>query len=209
MWRRSRLVGVALMLVLSSANHDVFAQRLTQPLDADRYTDDEWHLSVRYIMTPQEALDYRALKTVAERDEFITRFWARRDPTPATPQNEFRDEFDRRVAYANAHFANPNDGPHTGVDTDRGRIYVLFGAPASVSTYRTGAYEIWQYGRLQQFPAKNLQILFSIPPIDSCDTSYRVLSPDPIESSKQGHTSGGGVPGPSCDSENRGGLHCC
>jgi GWxTD domain-containing protein len=167
----------------------VRSQQQTQVLGRDWYADDEWHLLVRYIITPQESGDYERLKSVSERDEFITRFWARRDPTPDTAVNEFHDEFDRRVAYANTHFADPNDVVHPGLDTDRGRIYVLFGAPASVTTFRTGAHEMWRYDRLEKTTGQTLTLLFSIPPIDSCDGAYRVVSPAPLASVTQGHTS--------------------
>jgi GWxTD domain-containing protein len=138
-------------------------------------------------MAPEEAAEYKAVKTAAARDDFIARFWTRRDPTPATPRNEFREEFERRVEYTNAHFTVPEDAPHTGVDTERGRIYVLFGAPVSVATFRKGAYEIWKYA--DRVPGvANFTVEFSIPPIDSCDGSYRVLSPSPLTSVAQGPT---------------------
>ena len=108
------------------------AQDASRPLPPDWFDDDEWHLQVRYIMTPEELARYRALTTRQAVDDFITTFWRRRDPSPGTAANEFRDEFTRRVDYANAHFANPNDAPHQGVDSDRGRIYVTLGPPDTV-----------------------------------------------------------------------------
>ena len=157
-------------------------------LTDDWYDDDEWHLQVRYLMTPPEAATYRAQKTESGRDEFITAFWARRDPTPGTTRNEFREEFDRRVTFANTHFTDPHEAPHLGVDSERGRIHVLFGKPDMNSTFVRGAHEIWQYAN-DPATGNNLRIDFSIPPIQTCDGSYRILSPKPIGEERSGNTS--------------------
>ncbi|HTM04084.1 MAG TPA: GWxTD domain-containing protein [Vicinamibacterales bacterium] len=155
-------------------------------LPAEWYDEDEWHLLVRYIITPAEGAAYRRVKTAADRESFIAAFWARRDPTPDTPRNEFREEFDRRVDYVNTHFTNPDDAPHTGLETDRGRIYVMFGAPDSVMTFTSGAFELWRYSRA---PAAGMTFQFSLPPIDSCDGSFRIVSPTPIATIRSGMTS--------------------
>ncbi|MDQ6800413.1 MAG: GWxTD domain-containing protein [Acidobacteriota bacterium] len=81
---------------------------------------------VQYIMTKDEMTAWNAIKSDADADQFIALFWARRDPTPATPQNEFRGEFEGRVQYADQNFAN---GRQRGSLTDRGKALVLFGAP--------------------------------------------------------------------------------
>ena len=81
---------------------------------------------VQFLMTKEEQTAWNTVKSDAEADQFIALFWARRDPTPATPQNEFRDEFDRRVGYADQNFGN---GRQRGSLTDRGKILVIFGAP--------------------------------------------------------------------------------
>src|SRR5207244_450256 len=60
---------------------------------------------VAYILEPSEKKAFLALKTDAEREQFIKEFWLRRDPDPDTPENEWRDEHYERIAYANAHFA--------------------------------------------------------------------------------------------------------
>ena len=80
----------------------------------------------QFLMTKEEQDRWKTLKTDAEADEFIALFWARRDPTPGTPANEFLDEYESRVKYADANFAA---GKKKGSLTDRGRILVLFGAP--------------------------------------------------------------------------------
>lgn len=81
---------------------------------------------VRYIVTPDEAKQFKALKTDPERSAFIERFWRRRDPTPATLVNEYRQTFWQRVQEANEKFVD-SAGP--GWRTDRGKIYILYGPP--------------------------------------------------------------------------------
>ncbi len=81
---------------------------------------------VQYLMTKDEMTAWNAIKSDADADQFIALFWARRDPTPGTPQNEFREEFERRVAYADQNFGI---GRQRGSLTDRGKVLVLFGAP--------------------------------------------------------------------------------
>jgi len=163
-------------------------QRDAKSLPQDWYDDDEWHLEVRYLISAREVNEYKSVKTAEARDAFIARFWSRRDPTPGTPRNEFHEDFGQRVEYANAHFTDPDDAPHTGVDTERGRIYVLFGAPASVMRFPKGAHELWRYAAIPKV-AGDLTIEFSVPPIDSCDGSYRVRAPSPLASVRQGSLS--------------------
>ena len=81
---------------------------------------------VQYLMTKDEQAQWNALKSDADADRFIALFWARRDPTPNTPVNEFKNDFDARVQYADQHFGTARQ---RGSLTDRGRILVLFGAP--------------------------------------------------------------------------------
>ncbi|HJT17407.1 MAG TPA: GWxTD domain-containing protein, partial [Thermoanaerobaculia bacterium] len=81
---------------------------------------------VKYLMTKDEQAQWNALKSDADADQFIALFWARRDPTPSTPENEFKEAFDQRVAYADQHFGTARE---KGSMTDRGRILILFGPP--------------------------------------------------------------------------------
>ena len=60
---------------------------------------------VRWIITPEELTAFKALSNDEERDAFIEQFWQRRDPTPDTEENEFKEEHYRRIAYANEHFS--------------------------------------------------------------------------------------------------------
>ena len=180
--RRLLVVAIGLLPIIG------VAQSRSGLLSQYWFEDDEWHLQVQYIITAGELAAYQTLKTAEERDAFISRFWARRDPTPATAQNEFHDEFDRRVEYANGHFADPSNPAHNGMETDRGRMYVMFGAPDNVDRWPGGAYEIWRYGAAAA-DGSAFRIEFSVPPIHSCDGSYRILSPSPIASFKAATTS--------------------
>ena len=89
---------------------------------------------VEYIITSEEKKAYKALKTDEERENFIENFWRRRDPDPDTEENEYREEFYERIAYANEHFASGIPG----YKTDRGRIYITFGKPDSVEAHPSG-----------------------------------------------------------------------
>ncbi|HKR65609.1 MAG TPA: GWxTD domain-containing protein [Thermoanaerobaculia bacterium] len=79
--------------------------------------------------TKAEQQQFRALVAEADREKFITEFWARRDPTPGTPQNEFQETFNRRAEFADQAFST-NDG--LGSMTDRGKVFILLGEPAYV-----------------------------------------------------------------------------
>ena len=68
---------------------------------------------------------WKRLATDEEREQFIEQFWLRRDPTPDTAENEFKEEHYRRIAYANERYASGIPG----WKTDRGRIYITFGPP--------------------------------------------------------------------------------
>jgi GWxTD domain-containing protein len=88
---------------------------------------------VQFLMTPDETKGWNALQSDADAESFVALFWARRDPNPATPNNEFREEFERRVKYADEHFAN---GRQRGSLTDRGKILILFGPPKRATRTR-------------------------------------------------------------------------
>ena len=88
---------------------------------------------VQFLMTTDELSQWKAVKSDTEADQFIALFWARRDPTPGTPRNEFREDFETRVQYADQHFSTSRQ---RGSLTDRGKVLVLFGAPTRA--VRTG-----------------------------------------------------------------------
>ena len=89
---------------------------------------------VRWIITDEERGAFKQLSNDEERDQFIEAFWARRDPTPDTAENEFKEEHYRRIAYANEHF--PAGIP--GWKTDRGRTYIVFGPADEIESHPSG-----------------------------------------------------------------------
>lgn len=89
---------------------------------------------VAYIITKDEKKAFYALKTDEERENFIENFWRRRDPNPDTEENEYREEYYERIAYANEHFTSGIPG----WKTDRGRIYIAWGKPDSIESHPSG-----------------------------------------------------------------------
>jgi GWxTD domain-containing protein len=89
---------------------------------------------VRYIITPEEEQAFKKLSNDEERDNFIEQFWLRRDPTPDTAENEYKEEHYRRIAYANEHFA----AGIPGWKTDRGRIYIVYGPADEIESHPSG-----------------------------------------------------------------------
>ena len=100
---------------------------------------------VAYIITSEEKKAFEALKTDEERENFIESFWRRRDPNPDTEENEYREEYYERIAYANERFASGIPGWMT----DRGRVYITWGKPDSIDSRPSGgAYDrpTWEGG---------------------------------------------------------------
>jgi len=113
---------------------------------------------VVYIIDDRERATFLSLRTDAERKDFIEKFWLRRDPTPGTPENEFKEEHYRRIAFANNHYASRT---LFGWKTDRGRMYILFGPPEEIEFHTDGRpasgadpgidypYEQWHYQHIK------------------------------------------------------------
>jgi len=114
-----------------------------------------------YIITPAEREAFLKLGTNEERDQFIETFWRNRKPGPDAPEDSFKEEHYRRIAYANEHFASGVPGWRT----DRGHIYILWGPPDEIEPHPTGgtydrpmwqgggstttyAWELWRYRHL-------------------------------------------------------------
>jgi GWxTD domain-containing protein len=131
---------------------------------------------VRWIITDQEKKAFLSLSNDEERDAFIEQFWRRRNPNPDSPENEFREEHYRRIAYANEHFA----AGKPGWMTDRGHIYIAFGPPDSEETHPSGGpydrpieegggetqtfpFETWHYRYIEGI-GENIDIEF----VDTC-----------------------------------------
>jgi GWxTD domain-containing protein len=96
---------------------------------------EEWAKGpIRYILTREEERDFRRFETDNERISFIEKFWARRDPSPRTYENEYRQMFWGRVREANEKF---RDSAGPGWRTDRGKIYILHGPPDEIQSDET------------------------------------------------------------------------
>jgi GWxTD domain-containing protein len=135
---------------------------------------------VRWIISDEERNAYVRLQTDDEREAFIEQFWLRRDPTPATLENEFKEEIYRRIAFANDNFTEKIPG----WQTDRGMIYIKYGPPgatkslgASATTYPV---EYWYYRYVEGLgtPAE-----FEF--VDPTMTGRYHLTRDPTEKNRQ------------------------
>jgi GWxTD domain-containing protein len=105
---------------------------------------------LRYIAQPGEYDDIRNLETEEEMRTRFLEFWAKRDPDPGTPRNELMEEYYQRVEYANKTFSHYMDG----WKTDRGMVYVRFGAPDNVERHpfdmNSKPYEVWYYYNIER-----------------------------------------------------------
>ncbi len=120
----------------------------------------EWLKLVTYVVRPEEKDVFLQLANDRERDLFIETFWKQRDPTPGTPQNEYKEEHMRRFVHANRYYGR--NTPREGWMTDMGRIYIILGEPTSVEIIETsGIYpaQVWTYYGDQ---AKGLPTQFNI-----------------------------------------------
>ena len=132
-------------LLLAGASIFGFAQdpsRSQDPMEKPRNVKTElkkaykdWlDKDVTYIITDDERKAFKKLATDDEREKFIEEFWRRRDPDPDTDENEFKEEYYERIAYANEHFASGIPGWRS----DRGRIWIMYGKPDERETHPSG-----------------------------------------------------------------------
>lgn len=123
--------------------------------DALRNPYRKWlNEDVAYIITDEERATFRQLATDDERENFIEQFWLRRDPTPGTAENEFKEEMYRRIAYANQNFSESVPG----WQTDRGRIYIKYGPPDMISIFGC-CVTSWTYKYIEGI-GKNVGVTF-------------------------------------------------
>jgi len=156
---------------------------------------------VSYIITNEERAAFKALKTDEEREQFIEQFWLRRDPTPDTIDNEYKEDHYERIAYANERFASGIPG----WKTDRGRIYILYGKPDEIESHPSGGtydrpieegggttstfpFEIWRYRYIEGIG--NEVLLEFVDP--SMSGEYR-MTIDPSEKDALLHVPGAGL----------------
>jgi GWxTD domain-containing protein len=155
---------------------------------------------VVWIITDEEAKAFKQLSNDEERDAFIEQFWLRRNPDPDSPENEFREEHYRRIAYANEHFA----AGKPGWKTDRGHIYISFGKPDSIDAHPSGGtyerpieegggetstfpFEVWHYRYLEGI-GDNIDLEF----VDTCQCGDYHFTIDRSEKDALLHVPGAG-----------------
>ncbi|MHB8929063.1 MAG: GWxTD domain-containing protein [Melioribacteraceae bacterium] len=104
----------------------------------------------KYLATQKEIDQYKKLDSLNAKREFLYNFWKIRDDNPATPQNEFKEEYEKRVTFANKNFTRMNK---EGYLTDRGRVVLLYGEPDQRDYYPSESnlkpYEVWFYNQIE------------------------------------------------------------
>jgi GWxTD domain-containing protein len=162
-----------------------------------KWLDEE----VAYIITDEERTAFLRLTNNEEREQFIEQFWLRRDPTPDTVENEFKEEHYRRIAYANERFASGIPG----WKTDRGRIYIIWGPADEIESHPSGGsydrppeegggttstypFEKWRYRYLEGI-GNDVILEF----VDPTGTGEYHLTMDPSEKDALLHVPGAGL----------------
>jgi GWxTD domain-containing protein len=143
------------------------------PGDSTGLRDSWLNGSVSYIISPAERATFKKLATDDEREQFIEAVWERRNPNLGDPENEYKEEFYRRVAYANEHFASGIPGWRT----DRGRIYIMWGLPNEEEDHDSGyRSEEWFYSYIPGI-GENVKLNF----VDRTNSGDYHLMPGPVE----------------------------
>src|SRR6266699_6694111 len=156
---------------------------------------------VTYIISPEERNAFLQLDTNEEREQFIEQFWLRRSSNPDLPENDFKEEHYRRIAYANEHFASGIPG----WKTDRGRMYIMWGPADEVESHPTGGtydrpmeegggststypWETWRWRYLEGI-GENIILEF----VDPSGSGEYHLTMDPSEKDALLHVPGAGL----------------
>jgi GWxTD domain-containing protein len=156
---------------------------------------------VTYIISPDERNAFLQLDTNEEREQFIEQFWLRRSSNPDLPENDFKEEHYRRIAYANEHFASGIPG----WKTDRGRMYIMWGPADEVESHPTGGtydrpmdegggststypWETWRWRYLEGI-GENIILEF----VDPSGSGEYHLTMDPSEKDALLHVPGAGL----------------
>lgn len=156
---------------------------------------------VVYIISPEERNAFLQLDTNEEREQFIEQFWLRRSNNPDLPDNDFKDEHYRRIAYANEHYASGIPG----WKTDRGRLYIMWGPPDETDSHPMGGaydrpmeegggstttypWETWRWRYLEGI-GENVIIEF----VDTTGSGEYHMTMDPSEKDALLHVPGAGL----------------
>jgi GWxTD domain-containing protein len=141
--QRSQTRILILVLVVGLISFPAVGQHSVRGLTPEyrKWLDED----VRWIITTPERKEFKGLSSDEQRAQFVAAFWERRNPTPGSKKNPFKEEHYRRMAYANEHFA----AQVAGWRTDLGRIYVVYGPPDSIvkkpQEGQKFAEEVWTY----------------------------------------------------------------
>ncbi len=169
--------------------------------ELDRQYKEWLNEDVIYIISPDERTAFLQLDTNEEREQFIEQFWLRRSGNPDLPDNDFKEEHYRRIAYANEHYASGIPGWRT----DRGRIYIIWGPADEVDSHPTGGtydrpmeegggstttypWEKWRYRYLEGM-GNNIELEF----VDPSGSGEYHLTMDPSEKDALTHVPGAGL----------------
>src|ERR1700738_3543547 len=156
---------------------------------------------VIYIISPEERQAFLQLETNEEREQFIEQFWLRRSSNPDLPDNDFKEEHYRRIAYANEHYASGIPG----WKTDRGRMYIMWGPADEVESHPTGGtYDRpmdegggstttypWENWRYRYMDAIGENIIWEF--VDPTSSGEYHLTMDPSEKDALLHVPGAGL----------------
>jgi GWxTD domain-containing protein len=144
---------VAAAILIASATVAMAAWQSEPPQSTEQVEKSpfaKWlNEDVVYIIIDQERTAFLKLTSDEEKQHFIEQFWLRRDPTPGTPENEYKEEHYRRMAYANEHFQTHSGRP--GWQTERGHMYITYGPPNQIDRHDHGdaqtpyPFETWRY----------------------------------------------------------------
>jgi len=177
------------------ANEKAYKQEVSKTYK--KWLDED----VRYIITDEERAAFKQLSNDEERDQFIEQFWLRRDPTPDTVENEYKEDHYRRIAYANEHFAAGVQGWRT----DRGKIYIMYGPADEIDAHPSGGqyirpqeegggqtstfpFETWRYRHLDNI-GEQVEIEF----VDTCMCGEYHMTMDRSEKDALLYTPNGGL----------------
>jgi GWxTD domain-containing protein len=191
--RRAKKCGLSLLFLALWIHPSCASSKIIKPsLDpqSQKFLD-----IIRYIVTPQEEKIFREMPP-EDRAGFVSDFWKRRDPTPETEANEFRNQYYSRMAVADKAFR----AGIPGWKTDRGRIFILLGPPTDVIKKSMGEHttelsksgrdlssdlleegtrterptEIWVYNQYPDFVSGPLRLVF----VDNDSTGNYKLTTD-------------------------------
>jgi GWxTD domain-containing protein len=177
------LASVAVPLVSARAQDPAPAPPSTRSWLQDPAVKEEYKKWLRedvaWIITDEERANFTTLSTDQQRDEFVVAFWERRNPTHAATENKFKEEHYRRLAYANTHFA----AGVPGWKTDRGRMYIMFGAPDSTESHPgfSPPSEVWRYSYIEGI-GKDVALEF----VDTCKCGEYHIPLHPLEKAPPG-----------------------